>query len=501
MVRLSFTPGGKGSSDSSSSSSIKSKTSKFETRELNPFINEVSPFDKSDEIVHKFKKIEIIGLENCEYIIKNWYSDSKLNKKSLLVIGPIGCGKSTLIDNICIDLAINLLKINDLTKNKKELLREIINFTQHDYYSKNINKLIFLDEYQNSTSDSLSITDISNLINVNESLNKKELSELSNLFDIDVKILSNMKIPPILIISSDSKGSKLSELKKISEICYISEIPKKIISNWIKNKINFELNENTITYLIDKCKSDIRLLLNTLNFVKKSNTQESIDYFINSFYKDEDTNLFQFIESLFDNTELIDISEIFKIYDTDGYLLANLVHENYIDYNDSIENIANSIDSISMGDVAFAELYDSSKVFIPEVHCIYSLYIPSYFSRSDVKKNKNSIRTSINNNRFNIYLNNKKMIDKIRSTQEMDSKKFEIDDIYFIKKFLSTELIKSKIFSKNQSDFLRNILSTFNSEKIEKLELIYKHFNDFKDSTTKTKNFTIKFKEKLSKLI
>ena len=37
--------------------------------------------------------------------------------------------------------------------------------------------------------------------------------------------------------------------------------------------------------------------------------------------------------------------------------------------------------------------------------------------------------------------------------------------------------------------------------KIDKLELIYKHFNDFKDSTQKAKNFTIKFKEKLSKLV
>ena len=37
------------------------------------------------------------------------------------------------------------------------------------------------------------------------------------------------------------------------------------------------------------------------------------------------------------------------------------------------------------------------------------------------------------------------------------------------------------------------------------MELIYKHFSEFKDSTkdikeTKTKNFTLKFKEKISQL-
>ena len=108
----------------------------------------------------------------------------------------------------------------------------------------------------------------------------------------------------------------------------------------------------------------------------------------------------------------------------------------------------------------------------------------------------------MNNNRFNIYLNNKKIIDKIVSSQEINTSKFGIDDIYFLKKFINSSLVKSKTFNKNQSDFLRNILGMFSSDnKIDKLELIYKHFNDFKDSAPKTKNFTIKFKEKLNKLI
>lgn len=79
-----------------------------------------------------------------------------------------------------------------------------------------------------------------------------------------------------------------------------------------------------------------------------------------------------------------------------------------------------------------------------------------------------------------------------------------IEDIFFIKKFLNHSLIKSKVVTENQSEFLNNILLLFNESKIEKLELIYKHFSEFKDSFTKepkTKNFTLKFKEKLNKLI
>jgi ABC-type iron transport system FetAB ATPase subunit len=500
MVRLQFNP----SLNKKDQLILKSKTSKFEQRELNPFLDEKSPFDNSNRACNTKTKVELIGLSNSEYVIKKWYSESLKNlTKILLIIGPVGCGKTTLVENICIDLEIEVLKINDSIKCKKDLLREIISFTQHLYYSKNQNKLLFIDEYQNSPTDTLSITDISNLLSIrnSNSLNKKELKDLSNLFGIDIKLISELKLPPILIISSDSKGSKLSELKKNCEIHYINEIPKNVIQIWIKTQNSDLIKDSLLDYLLSKCKSDIRLLLNTLHFVKRSESSESIDFFINSFYKDQDTNLFEFIESLFDNIEPIDISDIFKIYDTDGYLLSNLVHENYIDYNSDIENVANSIESISFGDTVFSELYDSTKIFIPEIHCIYSLYIPSLYSRSDVKKNKVPVRTSLNNNRFNIYLNNKKIIEKIVSSQDINTTKFGIDDIYFIKKFITNELVKTKIFNKNQNDFLRNILGMFSSDKIEKLELFYKHFNDFKDSTPKTKNFTIKFKEKLEKLI
>jgi hypothetical protein len=64
-------------------------------------------------------------------------------------------------------------------------------------------------------------------------------------------------------------------------------------------------------------------------------------------------------------------------------------------------------------------------------------------------------------------------------------------------------LVKTKVLSENTSGYLRNILNTFEENNIEKLELIYKHFSEFKDLTgkePKTKNFTLKFKEKLNGL-
>ena len=259
------------------------------------------------------------------------------------------------------------------------------------------------------------------------------------------------------------------------------------------------ISDLDLNLMMSKCKSDKRLFLNITDFLK-NNDKGSLTNFINSFYKDEDINHFDFTNKLFDNIEPITLNEIFNVYETDGFLISNLVHENYIDFNKDIDFLAISADCISYGETIYSDTYESTKSFSPGSHCTQSLYFPSFYSRSDVKNNKCQLRSSVINNRYNIYLNNKKIIDKINNGEQNI---LTVEDIFFIKKFINSTLVKSKIFTEHQTDYLTSILNTFKFNKLEKLELIYKHFSDFKDNTKepKIKNFTIKFKEKLNKII
>ena len=258
------------------------------------------------------------------------------------------------------------------------------------------------------------------------------------------------------------------------------------------------MSQNALADIVKKCKSDKRLLLKILAFygTKEIRTKEILTF------KDEDLNVFEYTSRLFDTYEPININDIFKIYETDGFMISNLVQENYLDYNDSIDSIAKTAESLSAGEIIFSDTYESTRNFLPEAHCINSICIPSFYSRSDFKKNKCSLRTNCNNNRFNIFLNNKKLFDKIHFES---NGVLGVEDVLFIKKFLNQELIKNKNVSVHQEEFLKNLLHTFvHDSKIEQLEWIYKYFSEFKDLTgkeTKTKNFTLKFKEKLIKLI
>ena len=423
----------------------------------------------------------ITGLENCHYILKEWFY--KNEEKNLLIIGPTGCGKTTLVDFFCRQENIELLNINiksNENRTKRDVLKDIEIFMKNNVLtqffttkSQNLEKkLLLIDEYQNGQNDTLTITDI------------LELKEKK----IKIKIL---------IISSDSRGSKLTDLKKSCEVYYINEIPGYLIKKWILT-LQTGLTQQQIDSITLKCGSDKRLILNTVEFLKNSKNG-NVETFLENYYKDTDLNTFEFVKELFDasyDCYSTKLKKIFKTYEADGYLLANLVHENYLDYDQDIHNVARAADAISYGELLYSDTYDSNKSFLPELHCLHSIVIPSYCVKRD-HNYKLQPRSSIINNRFNILLNNKKIIDKINKTHKNG---LDIFDIYIIKALLTQELVKAKTVLPLKIEFVKNILKHLDNE-IDRLELIYKHFNDFRPITgreVKTKNFTLKFKEKIS---
>ena len=472
---------------------LESKSSKKQVVNLNPFrFNELPEFKLPIEPEKELCVKDLVGLENCAYVLNDWY----LNKNNLfLIIGPVGCGKTSLIELYCKENSIQLytVKSSDTIKTKKDLLKEIVSFSMYSstsfFKSKNVSKkMILIDEYQNGQSELLGISDILNLLNLKE--NKQEYKKELTLFLNGVCDFScDFSLPPIVIISGDSKGTKLSELKKTQLVFYINEIPFNVLKQWV-NTIS-QLHSDILTEIIKKCKSDKRLILHTLDFLKKNKISD-VTSFIDSFYKDTDSSNFEFINVLFDNEEL-NLNDIYKVYENDGFLLSNLVFENYLDYNQDIHAVAKSVDSISFGETIFSDTYESNKSFLPESHCLHALCIPRYYSK-DPRLNKN-VRACCINNRFNIYLNNNKILKKIN-----EKNSFDIFDVFIIKKFLNIGLIKTKVLNESQEEFLKNILGSLNEKSLEKMELIYKHFSDFYGKETKTKNFTLKFKEKIQKI-
>ena len=57
---------------------------------------------------------DVIGLSDCKNTLKNWYTN---NNRILLLIGPTGCGKTSLVNLFCKE---NEISVYD-TKLKKDV--------------------------------------------------------------------------------------------------------------------------------------------------------------------------------------------------------------------------------------------------------------------------------------------------------------------------------------------------------------------------------------------
>jgi DNA polymerase III delta prime subunit len=455
-------------------SSKTSKKSKIPPTSLNPFVNDhycdslIIPSQIS-LFVDKYRPTnpkDLIGLDHSYYFLKKWYFQE--NNNFLLIIGPIGCGKTSLVHVFSKEYDINVfdIKNSDLIETKQDAMNEIMKFSNYSFSfgKKPNNKIILIDEYQNSQNDLLTITDIQNLY------------------------LLKDRIPKVIIISADAKGSKLSDLKKVYDVHYINEINKDVLKEWVNKIITLEqLNKSFIDNI--EINSDKRLLLNNLQYLAKGKHINT-----NKLYKDQELDVFHFVNKLFD-TSPMNINEMYNAYDTDGYMIANLVHENYTDYSTDIFKIADAAEHISNGDCLLSKLY-STQYFSPEFHCLESMIYPSYFARADVKQIKEPLRNSIVNNRLNILLNNRKIVDKINLATKV---KLSIDEILYFKSCLKRFIVKNKKMTINQQKFIYNLMELFKSSKIETLELFYKHFGDF-TLNKNSKSFTTKFKQYLMEI-
>jgi replication factor C large subunit len=228
------------------------------------------------EIYRPVKVREMIGNEDERLMVMRWLSGWVAGSKPLLLIGPPGVGKTTLVHALARQLDYDLIEMNASDTRNRDQLEQLITpiLVNTSIFGKNI--LLFLDEV-----DGIS--------------GREDTGGIESI----VRIMKQPTIP--VIMAANSRDAKIKELAKVCKTIEFNAVTPRLLMLLIDHVLNHQkkkLNLSEKTSIVDKAHGDVRLLLNILQakvsgYDASANASADIDIAeaINGFFRaqNEDT--------------------------------------------------------------------------------------------------------------------------------------------------------------------------------------------------------------------
>ncbi len=284
-------------------------------------------------------------------------------KGNLLITGPHGCGKSSLISILLNEYNYEIISLNMLDQKVKIDTDLISKFSMNFSIDENKKKPILL------------IDELESVITLNDK---------NGVFNI-IKDNNFKRWMPIIIITNNQHNKQLNEAKKYSNEIKIFPPYGNEIIDWIRKicknegiKIEYEQIKKFVEY----CQNDMRKILIQLDELKINYGNEKItDAILENFMsimkkKDLDFDLYKATSKLL--TEYKDIDTCLELYETEKVLMPLMIYENYYKFIKQNE-LSKILDNFSIGDILENYIYGEQNWDLLELHGIISCCIPSYF--------------------------------------------------------------------------------------------------------------------------
>lgn len=312
---------------------------------------------------------------------------SELVKSSLLISGPHGCGKTTIIRTILNKYSYEVIHLS------VELLKTDANIGT--VVSKLISPTNIMDIIEKKRKKYVMVLDgIESIISSTE---KSCVLSLQKYNDQEW-------LCPIIFISNSKHSKFITDISKASMNVKLSKPDHLMMKNLVikvskGENIKFS-NKDVVDTLINYAQGDIRRLLTILSdLCEKDKTFVTM----NTIMKYKEITTAKIVdENLFDSTDELlysykNIGECLRLFESEKVLLPLMVHENYIKKLNAVkmtnkrksEILLRVTDTLSDGDIIENDIYGDQSWEMQEIHGFYTCVQPSFF----LNENDKTVRT------------------------------------------------------------------------------------------------------------
>jgi replication factor C large subunit len=265
---------------------------------------------------YKPKKLdEIIGQKETISKITFWLKEWKPGK-ALLLYGPVGIGKSIILEIIANEMNMSLLEINSSDDRSASSIKEILlpASKEGSLFKK---RLILIDEI-----DSFSGEDRGGIAEI-------------------IKIVKE-SAHPIILIANNAYDSKLKTLRGYCELIRLRRIPSNLIEkrlNEIAFKERLKIDKDSIRRIALNSDGDIRSAINDLEILSKDSIRE------------REKDIFEILKMIFQGENLREILRTIEQSDKDIDEIFWWVEQNICNEYKKPEDIMKAFEFLSKADL------------------------------------------------------------------------------------------------------------------------------------------------------
>jgi replication factor C large subunit len=282
------------------------------------------------------KKIaEVIGNEEAKTAFVDWLKNKHHTKKAVLLYGPPGVGKTTLVNAAGNEYGFRIIEMNASDTRTEKAINKIAgpatSFVALDKFSsESKGNMLFLDEVDGITGN-----------------------EDRGGVGAIIKIVETSLVP-VIMAANNPDIEKLRSLKKVCALIRFQQVRLPLIIAMLRGickKENIEAEFEALERIAQKSRGDVRSAINDLQSVAKVGKVLSLQdtLMINS--RNKDISMEETLRKYFSSKALSEASTLlsFSNVDYDEFLLSvsdNLPRR----YTDSVE-LAKAYDFVSQADV------------------------------------------------------------------------------------------------------------------------------------------------------